>query len=100
MASQDAGITTSLRSDPCLLTAKENDALAPSGRRPCQFYMLQYHHDRLLAAAGGSTKGSQYPLVAGENGADDLASKLIQHLESTYGDSTLAFALKVRNVQA
>ena len=94
MAARDIGILTTLRSEPLLLMSKENVSLVPSKEKPCQFYMLQYHHDRLFAAAKASDRTISF--LGGEGAVESLATQILGHLESEYGHSSHKEPLKVQ----
>ena len=93
MATKDVGLVTTLRSEPFLLMSKENASLAPPNGTACQLYMLQYHRDRLFAAA--KALGRTYPLLGSEKGVDYLAAQILGHLKSKHGDPDDNEPLKV-----
>ncbi|MCJ1352566.1 MAG: hypothetical protein MMC33_002550 [Icmadophila ericetorum] len=92
----DFQIFTSLRSDALLLTCPQNHQHSSSPPTPTQFYMLNYHRDRLLAAAQAFNWDHAIRVLSGNNGLAKLDSQLHEHLLSAYGDANYPDPLKVR----
>ena len=70
----DFTLTTAIRRDPLLLTSPENALFAGAEVRGCQFYMLRFHQERLLAAA--KAFGRECDHWEGEVGLERLRQQL------------------------
>lgn len=94
----DFDITSAIRSDVVLLYSRENievnaavkDTLA---REPVQFYMLNYHRDRMLDAAKAFCWDTS-PLE-GTEAFGELIQMLHDHLEREFCDVEYPAPLKV-----
>jgi hypothetical protein len=91
---------TCLRYDPLLLSSPLNTALSSDPTVPTGFYMLSYHHARLLSAV--SALGWNRPIemlegqANGEEGLPWLAQLLTNNVEELQKSSGKRESLKVR----
>ncbi|KAL2045198.1 hypothetical protein N7G274_002280 [Stereocaulon virgatum] len=86
----DFKIMTAIRSDALLASVPIQTSLSP-GFKPSQFYMQDFHRDRMLAAAV-AFNWPQKPMEMISN----LERLLSAHLKCKYKDSCYASPLKVR----
>lgn len=91
-------IISSIRSDEVLLYSRENSWVNATiqttvARSPIQFYMLNYHRDRMLDAAKAFYWDTS-PLE-GPKAFAELLEMLHDHLERKYHDRNYAAPLKV-----
>lgn len=87
------GVITSIRSDGFLRQCPKNTLL--SSTMSCPFYMLQYHRDRMLAAAKDFGLKGACNLLDGPEASSALKGILENHLASSYGDREYRHPLKV-----
>lgn len=87
-------ITTSLRNDSILRESPLNTMLAPSACESCQFHMLSYHRDRMLAAAHAFSSSKSF--LRTNLGLEAFCAKLHIHLAEKYGNQEYPNPLKVR----
>lgn len=87
------GVITSIRSDGFLRQCHKNTLLSSS--MSCPFYMLQYHRDRMLAAAKDFGLKGACNLLDGPEATSSLKDILENHLANSYGDREYRHPLKV-----
>ncbi|KAL8684016.1 MAG: hypothetical protein Q9186_000046 [Xanthomendoza sp. 1 TL-2023] len=89
-------VMTSIRSDALLLQSKNTLLSCPDDSRPCRFYMLRYHRDRMLAAVDefGWTEARNF--LEGQHGVFRLIEVLQDHLESSANPVQRSQPLKLR----
>lgn len=88
-------VMTSIRSDAMLKSTPSNQKSRLIDR-PSQFYMITYHHDRMLAAATEFGWLQAIRSFASESGVARLESALEQHLHDMYGRTDYPCPLKVK----
>ena len=90
MSQEDFLITTSLRSDDLVAQVKDEDSLSIYSPAYSQFYLLDLHRDRMIAAteAFGWPKSSSIEVLA-------LEVHLQKYLQRTFTDSKGFGPLKV-----
>ena len=91
-------ITSAIRSDVALLYSSENTRVNATmkgtlAREPCQFYMLNYHRERMLDAAKAFYRDTS-PLE-GPEAFEELIQMLHDHLERELCDRFYPAPLKV-----
>lgn len=94
----DFYIISAIRSDGVLVYSEENDWVRPTmegtlAKSPVQFYMLNFHRDRMLEAAKAFHWDTS-PLE-GPKAFEELLNMLHDHLECYYHDRDYAAPLKV-----
>ena len=93
-------VLTSLRYDPLLLSSPLNTALSSDPTSPTGFYMLSYHHARLLAAVSDLGWNRPIELLEGVTNPDEglpwLTRILTTSVEQCQKSSGTTGPLKVR----
>lgn len=92
----DFSLLTSLRNDGLLLQCKENTLLSGRIGRATAFYMLQYHRDRILAAAKYFDWDAVVSRLEGETGLSRLHEDLTAEVDQWQASSGSEGPLKVR----
>lgn len=92
------GVMTSIRSDGLLRQCPKNTLLS-SHVYPmaCHFYMLQYHRDRMFAAAKDFGLRDACNFLDGHEAILALKAILENHLATSYGDREYRHPLKVNS---
>lgn len=88
-------IVTSVRSDPALLACSYNPLYSGVTSYPCLFYVLQFHRDRMLAAAKEFQWEPACRALDGSEGLARLDGALHSHLKDHYGSKEYSAPLKV-----
>lgn len=92
-------IISTLRSDIELARNKQNDTFSPNSPRPCQFYMLSFHLDRMLAAARAFGWTKAILKLTLPSALQDLEHDMKAHLQTENAPSELEGALRVQQVR-
>ncbi|KAL8784425.1 MAG: hypothetical protein Q9213_003948 [Squamulea squamosa] len=87
---------SSIRYDRFLSYSSRNTLISGDGNEPSPFYMLNYHRDRMLAAADELGWMEARNVLEGRSGDIQLKQVLQAHLTDSYSSAQLSYPLKLR----